>query len=87
MRPDNGSRIVAEIVVEDICNDIDQVVVYSSTTGNLTAHPFARDGAGIFTETEHDLRDYPAVQAVVAGRLSTTKSITWDVPLHDADPS
>lgn len=84
-RPDANSDIAAEVVVEDICSDFDQVVVYRSSGDNLTAHPFAREKDGVYTETDHDLREYSAVQAVVAGQLDSSQKVTWHIPVVDLD--
>jgi hypothetical protein len=81
--PDANNDIAAEIVVEDICSDFDQVVVYRSRGDDLTAHPFAREKDDVYTETDHDLREYSAVQAVVAGQLDNSQEVTWHIPVVD----
>lgn len=71
--------LAAEVVVSDVCNDIDRVAVFRSSPSSLEACPFVASDHG-FEETDHDLREYPALQAVVAGQIEAGHSITWHVP-------
>jgi len=74
--------LAAEVVVSDVCNEIDRVAVFRSSLSSLEACPFAASDHG-FEETDHDLREYPAVQAVVAGQLDSSQNITWHIPVVD----
>jgi len=80
MNMNGRDTAAAEVVVSNICRDFDRVVVFRSSPSQLEAAPFERDREGHYTETEHDLREYPAVQAVVSGRVDADHSITWHVP-------
>lgn len=57
--------IVDTVDVSDICQDVDEVVIFEGEPGRYHARAFVQsDELDGMTETDVDLTDYPAVVAV-----------------------
>jgi len=59
-----SGKIVDTVDVSDICDDVDEVVIFDNEPGRYRARAFVEDDLGDLTEVLVDLRDYPAVVAV-----------------------
>jgi hypothetical protein len=59
-----SGKIVDTVDVSDICDDVDEVVIFDDEPGRYRARAFVENDLGDLTEVPVDLRDYPAVVAV-----------------------
>jgi len=59
-----SGKIVDTVDVSDICDDVDEVVIFDNEPGRYRARAFVEDDLGDLTEVLVDLTEYPAVVAV-----------------------
>ena len=60
-----SGEFVDAVDVSDICEDVDEVVIFDDELGRYRARPFVQDeDRPGMVETDIDLTDYPAVVAV-----------------------
>jgi hypothetical protein len=59
-----SGKIVDTVDVSDICDDVDEVVIFDDEPGRYRARAFVEDDLEDLTEVLVDLRDYPAVVTV-----------------------
>ena len=59
-----SGKIVDTVDVSDICDDVDEVVIFDDEPGRYRARAFVETDLGDMTEVLVDLTEYPAVVAV-----------------------
>jgi len=59
-----SGKIIDTVDVSDICDDVDEVVIFDNEPGRYRARAFVEDDLGDLTEVLVDLTEYPAVVAV-----------------------
>jgi hypothetical protein len=79
-----GGEIVDTVNVSDICDDVDEVVIFDNEPGRYRARAFVEDDLGDMTEVVVDLRDYPAVVAVCRRAFDVRDRVIFE-PLPAAE--
>jgi len=77
-------EVVDTVDVSDICDDVDEVVIFDDEPGRYRARAFVEDEMGDMTEVLVDLRDYPAVVAVCRHGFDVLERVIFE-PLPTAE--
>jgi hypothetical protein len=79
-----SGKIVDTVDVSDICDDVDEVVIFDDEPGRYRARAFVETDLGDMTEVLVDLREYPAVVAVCRRAFDVRDRVIFE-PLPTAE--